>query len=154
MAVRPDTAPSPPARQSARSQDRGSGTPASAFNGLDAATARRVRRGRLSVDGRIDLHGMRQDEAHGALNRFIMAANARGWRCVLVITGKGDRARREDMEAVFMARRGQGEGVLKRMVPLWLGQEPLRSRIYSVQAAHQRDGGSGALYIFLKRGRT
>ncbi len=139
-------------------KDHSRNTAPSHHHSLDGATARRVRRGQLSVEGRIDLHGMRQDEAHSALTRFIIASATRGRRCVLVITGKGGRAKATDFESVFMARRtdrgGQGEGVLKRMVPLWLGQDPLRHRIFSIQSAHPKDGGSGALYVFLKRGRT
>ena len=41
------------------------------------------------IDARLDLHGMRQREAHGALKRFLLACHTRGDRHVLVITGKG-----------------------------------------------------------------
>lgn len=105
--------------------------------GLDRRTANRLRRGRLTVDGRLDLHGMTQVEAHIALSAFVEASAARGRRCLLVITGKGTR----------------GEGVLRRLVPRWLNDDPLRRHLLAIEAAQPEDGGSGALYILLKRKR-
>ena len=57
--------------------------------GVDRRSAERLRRGRLPVEARLDLHGYTQDQAHGALDHFLGEAQARGLRCVLVITGKG-----------------------------------------------------------------
>ncbi len=143
--------PACPAPPTPQRQHEGRAPSRPQSHGLDAATARRARRGRLIVDRRIDLHGMRQDEAHNALVRFVLASGAQGCRCVLVITGKGGRADRDAGDAPFMGRKGQGLGVLKRMVPVWLSQEPLRSRVFTTETAHQRDGGAGALYVFLRR---
>ncbi len=120
--------------------------------GLDAATTRKVRRGRIAVEARLDLHGMRQHEAHGALSRFVLSCSARGKRCVLVITGKGGRADREfDEQAEFMRGRSEGEGILRRALPQWLALEPLRSKVFATEMAHPKDGGSGAVYLFLRR---
>ncbi|MEZ5825192.1 MAG: Smr/MutS family protein [Geminicoccaceae bacterium] len=66
-----------------------------------------------------------------------MAQQARGARCVLVITGMGQR----------------NGGILRRMTPRWLDTEPNRSRILAYNTAHLRDGGDGALYVLLKRRR-
>ncbi len=107
--------------------------------GVDRRTAERLKRGRLNIDARLDLHGLTQAEAHRALNAFIAASYEAGRRCLLVITGKG--YRRED------------GGVLRGKVPQWLNQSPNRGRVLAFDYAQQRDGGTGALYIMLRRQR-
>lgn len=107
--------------------------------GLDKRSARRLRQGRLEVEARLDLHGLRQAYAHRALNKFLERAYGTGMRCVLVITGKGALSK--------------GEGVLKKMVPRWLNETPNRNFILSFTYATPVDGGTGALYILLKRKR-
>jgi len=108
--------------------------------GLDKRTAQRLRKGQIKVDARLDLHGLTQAEAHKALNHFLLQAHEFGQRCVLVITGKGALS--------------QGGGVLKNMVPHWLNQIPNRNLILSFSYSRPMDGGSGALYVLLKRKRT
>lgn len=101
----------------------------------------RVARGKDKIDGRLDLHGLTQSEAHAALLRFLRTANARDARLVLVITGKG-------------ARTGEGErGVLKRQVPLWLGLPEFRAWVVGFEDAHLAHGGEGALYVRVRRAR-
>ncbi len=63
---------------------------------LEPRMRRRLMRGQLPIDATIDLHGMRQVEAHKALTRFIIARHARGDRTLLVITGKGLKKRDSD----------------------------------------------------------
>jgi DNA-nicking Smr family endonuclease len=110
--------------------------------GLDKRSADRLRRGELPIDGRIDLHGLTQDEAHRALGAFLGRAQTEGDRCVLVITGKGVR------------RAGESEaGVLRQAVPRWLEEAPNRGRVLAFTAAQTRHGGSGALYVLLRRKR-
>ncbi len=108
------------------------------FAGIDKRSALRLKRGQTPIEDRLDLHGMTQAEAHRALNDFVAEAAGAGQRCVLVITGKG---------------RVGSEGVLRRMVPHWLNQAPLRPLILGVARAQPRDGGSGALYLLLRRRR-
>lgn len=108
--------------------------------GVDKRTAQRLRRGQISIEGRLDLHGLTQAEAHRALNGFLADAQAAGKRCVIVITGKG----RSDT--------GEG-GVLRRAVPHWLDQPPNRGRIIAVREAQPRHGGGGALYVLLRKAR-
>jgi DNA-nicking Smr family endonuclease len=101
----------------------------------------RVARGKEMIDGRLDLHGLTQSEAHGTLLRFLHAASSRGARLVLVITGKG-------------ARASQGErGVLKRQVPQWLGSPEFRALVVGFEHAHITHGGEGALYVRMRRVR-
>ena len=111
---------------------------------LDRATAERLRRGVLAIDARLDLHGLTQAEAHAALERFLAGSAALGRRCVLVITGKG--------LADGAARDGR-RGVLRQAVPRWLNQAPNRARILAVMPAQPKHGGTGALYVLLKRKR-
>lgn len=106
--------------------------------GLDKRTQMRLRRGQVVVEARLDLHGMTQAEAHDRLYQFLQAAYAHGKRSVLVITGKG-------------LRRNGEIGVLRRAVPGWLNQPPVRDWIKAFDHAAPRDGGEGALYILLRR---
>jgi DNA-nicking Smr family endonuclease len=116
--------------------------------GIDGATARRLSQGRLTPEATIDLHGMTQDHAHAALERFLAASAAHGRRCVLIITGKGGlNAARDDADAPWARRR---PGVLRSLVPLWLEHSPQRHRIAAIKKAHRAHGGDGALYIYLR----
>lgn len=117
--------------------------------GLDRRTAERLRRGQLPIDGRLDLHGRTQAEAHRALAGFVEGAHAAGQRCILVITGKGGRVRADDPY-----RPGSpAPGVLRAAVPNWLNQPSLRPLILGFAGAQPKDGGGGALYVLLKRKR-
>ena len=108
------------------------------FAGVDRRTADRLRRGKLAIEARLDLHGLYQDEAHPQLNAFIAGTAAAQKRCVLVITGRG------------LGREG---GVLRRRVPQWLNQPPCRGMIVAVAQARPEHGGAGALYVLLRRRR-
>ncbi len=99
---------------------------------VDASTLQKFRAGKMPIAGRIDLHGMTQLEAHGALLRFIQFSYHNGRRCVLVITGRS--------------------GVLHKETPRWLNEEALRPHILALAPAKSH-GGSGALYVLLKRRR-
>jgi DNA-nicking Smr family endonuclease len=109
--------------------------PLDAFAGLDRASAERLKRGRYAIEARLDLHGMTQAEAHRALAGFVSGSRAIGRRCVLVITGHG---------------RISG-GVLKAAVPRWLNEPDLRRHVLAITPAQPRDGGSGALYLLLRK---
>jgi len=100
----------------------------------------RVARGKEAIDGRLDLHGLTQSEAHTALLRFLRTATSRDARLVLVITGKGGRGDAE-------------RGVLKRQVPQWLSLPEFRALIIGYEQAHVAHGGEGALYIRVRRTR-
>lgn len=115
---------------------------------MDARAFGRLKRGKLAPEARIDLHGMTADRAHGALRGFIMDAHARGLRLVLVITGKGRGS--DDGMPLSPARRG----ILRNAVPAWLGQPPLNMMVLQIAPAHQRHGGGGAYYVYLRKRRT
>ncbi len=115
---------------------------------LDRKTARELEKGRLEVEARLDLHGMRQRDAHAQLRRFLKAAQAKGLKHVLVITGKG-----ASLEASQSFYEEEERGVLRNAVPLWLGSEEFASLVVSVSPAPRRLGGDGALYVRLRRQR-
>lgn len=102
---------------------------------MERKTVDKLAKGRLPLDARLDLHGMRQDEAHSLLLSFLSRAHARGARHVLVITGKGP----------------GGDGVLKRSVPEWLRTAPFRLYVSGLDHAARGHGGAGALYVRLRR---
>lgn len=108
--------------------------------GLDKRTANRLKRGQMPIDGKLDLHGRTQRQAHQDLIRFIETGYAMGNRCLLIITGKG------------LGPDGS-VGVLRANVPRWLNEAPLRSKVLSFTYARRDHGGEGALYVLLKRQR-
>ena len=111
---------------------------------MDAKSFTRMKRGKLSPEARIDLHGMTLDQAHPALTGFILSSQSAGRRLVLVITGKG---RLNHNDGPIPERRG----ILKRQVPQWLRMPPLKQAVLQISEAHVRHGGSGAFYVYLRR---
>ena len=112
---------------------------------MDAKAFGRMSRGRIAPEARIDLHGMTLAQAHPDLIRFVLNAQGQGMRLILVITGKG----KPGSDDGPIPRR---PGVLRHQVPLWLRQVPLAPVVLQVAEAHQRHGGAGALYVYLRRG--
>ncbi len=106
--------------------------------GLDKRSRDRLKKGEMAIEGSLDLHGLTQDAAHTALWRFITGSAEQGRRCVLVITGKGNR---------------DGIGVLRLQVPRWLNESTLRPLVLAFVGARPQHGGDGALYVLLKRRR-
>lgn len=102
---------------------------------FDDVTIKKLRKGRLEIDARIDLHGMTEAAAHDALLRFVREERRRDSRIVLVITGKGK----------------GGEGVLKRAVPLWFSEAAFRPLLGGWRRAHPAHGGDGAIYLRIRR---
>jgi DNA-nicking Smr family endonuclease len=117
--------------------------------GIARRQVRKLAGGHTEIDARIDLHGMRQDEAFGALRRFLTRCYASGHRHVLIITGKGGPPVRDESEPWGSRERG----VLKRNVPRWLAEPDLSSIVVSHTVAHARHGGEGALYVVLRNAR-
>jgi DNA-nicking Smr family endonuclease len=114
---------------------------------FDRNSVRKLRGGRTEIEARVDLHGMRQDEAHVALRSFLFSCQRRGLRFVLVITGKGK------TNGKTLSEEGYGErerGVLKRNVPRWLDEPELRAIVVSFTVAGIQHGGEGAMYVHLR----
>lgn len=106
-----------------------------ALEGIEPNRRHRISREREEIGARIDLHGLTQDRARVALDAFLQRAFDDGWRAVLVITGKGV----------------QGDGVLRKSVPDWLGAPHLVHIVAGISEAARHHGGAGALYVALKK---
>lgn len=104
---------------------------------IDKPVYRKIAKGRLPIDGEVDLHNLTQDQAVGRLHAFLYQAQSRGYRHVLVITGKGGSP--------------TSEGVLRRMLPIWLNAPPFSSLVNGYQVASRSHGGEGAFYVRLRR---
>lgn len=102
--------------------------------GLQGRVFRRLKRGQLGIQDRLDLHGMTADEASARLAGFLARAQANQLRCVLIIHGKGRSS-------------GHGGPRLKALVNRWLR---LRPEVSGFCSAQPRDGGTGALYVLLR----
>jgi DNA-nicking Smr family endonuclease len=117
---------------------------------IERRTARRIARGHVEIDARLDLHGLTQANAERRLRAFLLRARGDGLRTVLVITGKGTE---RDTDGGHIASGRSGRGVLRRSVPLWLEAPELRDCVAGMAPAHIRHGGTGALYIHLRKVR-
>ena len=121
-----------PGRATAPAANRARGLP----EALEPRRQRRLSRERDPIEARIDLHGYGRFQAQDALTAFLMGAQARGYRSVLVVTGQG--------------RRG-GTGVIRASVHEWLQAPALRGVVSGFAAAARHHGGDGALYVTIRR---
>ncbi len=94
-----------------------------------------LKNGTMKIDARMDLHGMRQFDAHRELNHFLEKQIARGARLLLIITGKG-----KDLQ-----------GVLRTSLPAWLMEGEFKNQILTIHPAHHKHGGDGATYVLLRK---
>ena len=116
---------------------------------LDRQTSRHLEKGRIEVEAKLDLHGLRQRDAHTQLRRFLKTAQARGAKHVLVITGKG--AAQDASRSFFQE---EERGVLRNAVPRWLAEPDFAPLVVSFSPAPRRLGGDGALYVRLRKLRS
>lgn len=134
--------------EGARAKKRAS-PPSGGASGLDGRTDDRLRRGLIDPDARLDLHGFTERDAHHALLLFLRTAQARRYKLVLVVTGKGARLAPDapfDMELNYRSR-----GILKSVVPRWLREPAFAGLVAGTRSAHAKHGGEGALYVYLRR---
>ncbi len=113
---------------------------------FDPRESKRIAKGRREIDARLDLHGLRQQDAYAALRRFLAHAQAQGHRHVLIITGKGTET---GVERDFWT--SEERGVLRRLVPHWLCEPSFRLHVVSFTELALRHGGSGALYVTIRK---
>ena len=114
---------------------------------MDKKAFKKLSRGKLTPEARLDLHGMTLAQAQPALTRFVMTSQAKGMRLVLVITGKGKSGGDEFGPIPYR------KGVLKDQVPRWLASAPLKPIVLQVAQAHGSHGGAGAYYVYLRKAR-
>jgi DNA-nicking Smr family endonuclease len=110
----------------------------------DFGAEKRVRRGQVAVEARIDLHGFTQIAAESALETFLLGAQRAKKRAVLVITGRGS------LEPSWPYPQ---RGVLRRRLPEWLDALARDGVVAGYASAHRAHGGDGAFYVFLKQRR-
>jgi len=139
------TAAAMPAAVAVRSKPK----PAPPRAPFDSRVSKKIARGRHSIDARLDLHGLRQQDAYVVLRRFLARCQADGLRHVLVITGKGgapdDAATRDFWQS-------PERGILRRLVPQWLAEPSFRLHVVSFTESAMKHGGSGALYVTIRKG--
>jgi DNA-nicking Smr family endonuclease len=155
-AIPPKPIESPPRDETAPVQPRAKPS-GKAVNGFaeppppqpfDYRAAKRIARGQREIDARLDLHGMRQSDAHAALRHFLARCQADGLRHVLIITGKGTSLEPGAHRDFWTSEQ---RGVLRRLVPHWLSEPSMRAHIVSFTESHLRHGGSGALYVTIRK---
>jgi len=111
-----------------------------ALDGLNRRQAVALRRGRIAIDARLDLHGFTRREAAWKVAAFLSQSAHRGLRCVLVITGQG----RSDPLA-------DPRGVLRYGLESWLNEPATRPFVLACVPARPKHGGQGAFYVLLRR---
>ncbi|MBS1104320.1 Smr/MutS family protein [Gluconobacter sp. Dm-62] len=104
--------------------------------GLDDTSWKRLSRGQMKVDARLDLHGYVVQEAFERLYDFMQRARVRNWRCVEVVTGLGS---------------GETSGLIRRELPLWLQRGDLRSMVLAVVHPHAANHGSVRILLKTRR---
>jgi len=109
--------------------------------GLDPRVLRRLRKGEFTPQADLDLHGCDAATARRLVEEFVVAAHARGLRCLRIVHGRGNRS-------------PNGEPVLRPSLPRWLARGPARRIVLAYTSAPATDGGSGATYVLLRRGRA
>ena len=102
---------------------------------LSKKNIRDFNKGNVFIEDKLDLHGFNQVEAKNLLEDFINQSVENGKRLVLVITGKGNK----------------GEGIIKNNIISWLNTKDFRNKILAVNYASEKHGGSGAIYILLRK---
>ena len=106
--------------------------------GIDGTSSKKLRAGKFNVEAKLDLHGMSQHNAFLNLQTFIRKSFSNQYRTILIITGKGK----------------EGTGVLRNKLPVWLKSDFCSPYILAFGQAKEKDGGSGAFYIRLRRNRS
>jgi len=108
------------------------------ISGVDRNTMRRLKRGLIPVQDHIDLHGLTQKDAEIRVREFLVNSQARGMQCVLIVHGRG-------------LNSPDSIPVLKERLPVWLNRGPARKIVKAFSSARPYDGGTGAIYVLLRR---
>lgn len=131
-----DEASEPPARETLHTTAMEAGhSPV-----VDRRTLERLRKGKMPIEQRIDLHGLSLVQAQHVLEQQLLAAQSAGRRCVLVITGRG-----------LSGDAALPKGALRQALPGWLNSDRLQHIILAFAQSRPEHGGEGAFYILLRR---
>ncbi len=108
--------------------------------GIDPRLMRQLKDGLFPIQDYVDLHRLTQEAAEVRIRDFLIGSHGRGLRCVLIVHGKGLNSENHTP-------------VLKRRLPTWLSRGPVRKIILAFSTAKPYDGGTGAIYVLLKRSK-
>jgi DNA-nicking Smr family endonuclease len=111
------------------------------ISGMDRNTMRRLKRGLIPVQDHIDLHGLTQKDAEVRVREFLIKSQVRGLQCVLIVHGRG-------------LNSPDSIPVLKERLPVWLNRGPARKIVKAFASARPYDGGTGAIYVLLRKRRS
>ena len=109
----------------------------------DVNILKKIRKGKLRVESKLDLHGLKYKESNEKVFNFIISSHANGKRILLIITGKGKRLGTEDG--------WKGQGILKQSLPKWLSNRVFEDKISWFDVAPPNYGGNGAYIVYLKK---
>jgi len=110
-----------------------------AVRGFNRKMMDRLKKGRFPVQDYVDLHGLTKHAAEEMVREFLLQSRQRGLRCVLVVHGRGLNSENQIP-------------VLKERLPLWLSRGAIRKIVLAFCTARPYDGGTGAIYILLRKG--
>jgi len=108
--------------------------------GLDPRLMQQLKDGLFPIQDHVDLHRLTQEAAETRIRDFLLNSQGRGLRCVLIVHGKGLNSENHIP-------------VLKKRMPVWLSRGPVRKIILAFSTARPYDGGTGAIYVLLKRSK-
>lgn len=109
-----------------------------AISGIGRKIMTRLKRGQLPIQDHIDLHGLTKKDAETAVRNFLIKSRKRGLRCVLIVHGRG-------------LNSPDSVPVLKDRLPVWLNRGPARKIVLAFASARPYDGGTGAIYVLLRK---
>lgn len=108
------------------------------IRGVGPRLMKRLKRGEIPVQDHVDLHGLTRQEAEGTVKDFILRSHRLGLRCVLIVHGRG-------------LNSPDSFPVLKEGLPVWLGRGPVKRLVLAFATARPYDGGTGAVYVLLRK---
>ena len=104
--------------------------------GIDGRSDKKLRLGKYHIDYTLDLHGFTLDEAYLKVKQTFEIAISKNYRCLLIITGKGLHSQ---------------STTIKTSLEEWLKEPFFSNKIIKWTDAQQKDGGTGAVYVLLKK---
>jgi DNA-nicking Smr family endonuclease len=111
------------------------------ISGVDRNTMKRLKRGLIPIQDHIDLHGLTQRDAETRVRDFLVKSQGRGLQCVLIVHGRG-------------LNSPDSIPVLKERLPVWLNRGPARKIVKAFASARPYDGGTGAIYVLMRKRRS
>ena len=105
--------------------------------------------GEINKIPKLDLHGYSLDESNKKVKKFVIDSFDYGYKKILIVTGKGSRSKSYDNPYI-----SEKLNVLRYFIPEFIkNDESLNSKINRISEADAKDGGEGAIYIFLKNNK-